>query len=219
MTSRPSTPASDAASGSLLPTFAACLLVMLAGLGVILWATDQGNALTTESLRRSQVLRHPVEVPDFRVVDAQGQLHSLRDLVTQDRRVWIVDFVYPRCTSICLALGSVFQQLQDQIVARGLQHRVGLLSVSFDPEGEAPGELSSYAARMRMQPGIWDMVSLQKASDRRQLLDSFGIMVIPAPLGQFEHNAALHVLDRSARLVRIVDMTNPEGALEAALRQ
>ena len=67
-----------------------------------------------------------------------------------------------------------------------------------------------------MDPGIWTIVGLESAGDRRRLLEAFGIMVIPAPLGEFEHNAALHIVDRSGRLVRIMDYDAPAAALDFA---
>ena len=201
----------------LLPTFAASGAVLAAGLAGLLWATDGGSAFTTETLRRSAVAQAPVAVPDFTVVDTQGQQQPLHSLLAKDGRVWIVDFVYTRCTTLCLALGSVFQQLQSRIVEQGLQDRVGLLSISFDPQADTPATMSAYAQRMRMQPGVWQLLTLREASDRRRLLDNFGIMVVPAPLGEFEHNAALHVVTPGGQLVRIVDLSQPDEALTAAM--
>lgn len=200
----------------LAGTFALCVVVLVAGVTAIFQATAGGAAFTTETLRRTAVSQSPVVVPDYPVVDAQGQRHSLRGLLGQDARVLIVDFVYTRCSTLCLALGTVFQQLQAQIVEQGLQDRVGLLSISFDPLQDQPPALAAYAERMRMQPAVWQLVSLRSDADRRRLLDSFGIMVVPAPLGEFEHNAALHIVTPQGQLVRIMGISDGDGALELA---
>ena len=200
----------------LIGTFVLCLGVLTAGLAAILHATAGGTAFTTETLRRAAVLQAPMAVPDFVVVDAQGQIHGLRTLLGQGGRVVIVDFVYTRCTTLCLALGTVFQQLQSQIFQHGLQYRVGLLSISFDPLQDKPPELAAYAQRMQMQPAVWQLVSLHSEADRRRLLDSFGIMVVPAPLGDFEHNASLHVVRPEGRLVRILGLDEAGAARAVA---
>lgn len=200
----------------LLGTFALCLGVLAVGLAAIYQATAGGTAFTTETLRRTAIAQAPMAVPDFGVVDAQGRTQALRQLVGQDGRVWIVDFVYTRCTTLCLALGTVFQQLQAQIVAQGLQQQVGLLSISFDPLQDQPPALAEYAVRMRMQADVWQLVSLRSEADRRRLLDSFGIMVVPAPFGEFEHNAALHIVDPQGRLVRILGLGEGAEALDLA---
>jgi protein SCO1/2 len=200
----------------MLASFGACLLVLCLGLVALFTATEGGTAYTTESLRRSAVARAPVLVPDLLVVDARGQVQPLKHLLQKGGHVWIVDFVYTRCATLCLALGTVFQQLQQQILAQGLEQRVGLLSISFDPENDSATTLDDYARRMRMQSDVWQLVSLQRPADRRLLLDSFGIMVVPAPLGEFEHNAALHLVSADGRLVQILDLAAGEQALKAA---
>lgn len=214
MSSLPTDPPSNPLNG-LPGTFALCLLVLAAALVAVYQATAGGTAFTTETLRRSAVAQSPVQVPNFNVVDAQARSHTLHQLVGQDGRVWIVDFVYTRCTTLCLALGTVFQQLQAQIVEQGLTQQVGLLSISFDPLQDRPPVLADYAQRMRMEPAVWQLVSLRNETDRRRLLDSFGIMVLPAPLGEFEHNAALHIVSPQGQLVRILGMG--EGAQAVAL--
>ncbi len=200
----------------LLGSFAACILVLCLGMVALFRATEGGTAYTTESQRRSAVAVAPVAVPDFKVFGPSGQATTLKQLLQQDGRVWIVDFVYTRCVTLCLALGTVYQQLQQQIVDQGLAQRVGLLSISFDPANDDPAALADYARRMRMQPDVWQLVSLQRPADRRKLLDSFGIMVVPAPLGEFEHNAALHLVTADGRLVQILDLAAGEQALKAA---
>jgi protein SCO1 len=200
----------------LAGTFALCLGVFFVGLWAIFMATAGGTAFTTESLRRSAVSQAPAAVPDYPVVDSQGRFQNLRTFLAQGHRVVIVDFVYTRCTTLCLALGSVFQQLQAQIVAQGLQSKVGLLSISFDPLQDQAPALAEYASRMRMRPDVWQLVSLRAEADRRRLLDDFGIMVVPAPLGEFEHNAALHIVTTEGRLVRILGLEEAAAALDLA---
>jgi protein SCO1 len=190
---------------------------MVIGLACLLQATAQGNAFTTEALRRTEVADAPSLVPELVVRDAAGNRSTLRQLMADGKRVWIVDFVYTRCQTVCTTLGSVFQLLQQQIQQRGLDGRVGLLSVSFDPAHDTAVSLGAYRDRMRMDPAIWRVVTLSSPLDRRELLDAFGIMVIPAPLGEFEHNAALHLVTGRGILVRIIDYDDASLALETAL--
>jgi protein SCO1/2 len=201
----------------LTRTFAASLLVLALAMAALLEATDLGHGFTTEALRRAAVERSPVPIPDYALTDASGRATSLRRIAGADGRVWIVDFVYTRCRSVCSALGSVFQQLQAQIVERGLQGRVGLLSISFDPLHDDPAALRGYAQRMRMDPAVWRIATMDTVADRQRMLDAFGIMVVAAPLGEFEHNAALHIVDPDGRLVHIVDYDDPQRALETAV--
>ena len=213
-----SSPAADA--GGTVPglwkTFVARTGVLAISLAGVWQATAGGNAFTTETLRRTEVEQAPRALPDLMLVDAEGRKASLPALVAESQRVWIVDFVYTRCQTVCSALGGVFQQLQQQVIDRGLQDRIGLLSISFDPAHDSPAVLRDYARRMRMDATVWRVATLAAPQDRRTLLDAFGIMVIPAPLGEFEHNAALHVI-RGGRLVQILDYELAAQAIGAAL--
>lgn len=213
--SPPAEPGPAAITG-LFKTFAASLLVLLTGLVCLLAATEGGSAFTTETARRSAVAQAPQQLPDIQLFDADAKTTSLLQLVSTGEKVWIVDFVYTRCQTVCSALGSVYQQLQQQILDGGLADRVGLLSISFDPAADDAAALRAYAKRMRLDPAAWTIVTLAALSDRRRLLDAFGIMVLPAPLGEFEHNAALHLIDSRGRLLRIMDYETPTRALELA---
>jgi len=201
----------------LLKTFAASLVALAAGLAALGHATDLGHSFTTETLRRDEVARAPRAIPDFTVRDAQGHVTSLKRMLAADGRIQIVDFVYTRCQTVCTSLGSVYQQLQGQLLAQGLQDRVGLLSISFDPTADDTPALLAYSTRMRMAPPAWRVLALDAPADRRRLLDAFGIMVVPAAQGEFEHNAALHIVSADGRLVRIVDVQSPAEAITVAL--
>ena len=162
-------------------------------------------------------MAQPQRIDTFEVTGPGGQKTSLNTLLAAGGKIWLVDFVYTRCQTVCSSLGSIYQQLQAHIEERGLQDKVGLLSISFDPVNDDAAALSAYAARMRMDPGIWQIATLSRWQDRRRLLDAFGIMVVPAPQGEFEHNAALHVVSCDGRLVRIIDYQDFKSALDEAV--
>ncbi len=202
----------------LLKTFAATTAVLIAGL-VLLWsATGGAQAFTTETLRRQQVASQPQRIEAFDLTLPSGEKTSFNAVLGPGGKVWLVDFVYTRCQTLCSSLGSIYQQLQTQIEARGLQGKVGLLSISFDPSNDDAPALTEYTKRMGMNPRVWQIVTLSNWQDRRRLLDAFGIMVLPAPLGEFEHNAALHVVSSSGMLVQIIDYTQFTAALDVAAR-
>lgn len=204
-------------TAALLRTFCASVTVLAVALCTLYVSTEGGKAFTTESLRRSAVDRAPQQIHDFALRDMRDTPIGLHTLLAQQDRIWLVDFVYTRCQSVCSVLGSVYQQLQQEIQAQGLSSRVGLLSISFDAENDHGQALQDYAKRMRMAPDAWRIVTLKQPGDRQRLLDEFGIMVIPAPLGEYEHNAAIHLMNASGQLVKIMDYQTPALALATAL--
>jgi protein SCO1/2 len=195
-------------------TLIATLLVLTAGVLAFSGLTRGFTVLTAESARRQSVAAAPMRIPELTGIDQQG---ARRPAFGRDAgRVLIVDFIYTRCTSLCSALGSSYQQLQNSIEAQHLEHAVRLVTVSFDPAHDTPATIREYAARLGAKPDLWTILTPLDPEALRRSLSAFGVVAIPAPQGQFVHNAAFHVIDRHGRLARIIDITQPAAALSAA---
>lgn len=192
-----------------------CLLVVGAlGFGALSHLTVGYTALTTEQARRNDVAKHPRQVSDVTVLTPGAAQVSLLDLMQQDGRFLLVNFIYTRCITLCLAMGAEMQQIQEAIIAAGQEDKIGLLSISFDPS-DTPDRLQRYMHLMKAKPGVWNFVTMENGAQREQVLDDFGIIVIPAPYGEYEHNAAYHVVDAQGKLLRITDYGEPGLALSA----
>lgn len=204
-----------ATAGAPAKTLAALLLIALLGIAAAWRITDGFRVVTTEDARRLSIREHPLQLPDATIEYETGPALSLAQSLQEDGRATIAVFFYTRCNSVCSVMGTELQQLQDTIHARGLESKIRMLSISFDA-GDGQRELAAYAKRMHAQSG-WRFARVADAQQRRSLLDAFGITVIPAPLGEFQHNAAFHILSPDGRLMRIVDYDRPEAALAHAL--
>lgn len=192
------------------------LLILLAGFAAIYQLTAGFQAFASEDVRRISIARKPRPLPDTEVELASGAVTRLAPALRTDGRVAIVAFIYTRCNAVCAVLGTEFQQLQRAIQEKKLGDRVRLLSISFDPADSAD-ELARYASGLHADPAVWDFAAIPDARRRRAMLDTFGIVVVPAPFGQFQHNAAFHVVTPGAKLTRIVDFDAPDEALSLAL--
>lgn len=191
------------------------LLVCLLSLVAIGRQTEGFTVLTTEAARRADIARHPRMLPPAVLQSSAGATSTVRGALASDGRVAIVNFMYTRCPSICLVMGSEFQQLQDAIRRQGLEDSIRMLSLSFDA-ADTPEDLARYAKSMKADGKIWEFASIPDGAERKALLDAFGIVVVEAPMGQFEHNAAYHVVASDGRLLRIADMGDATGLLEYA---
>jgi protein SCO1/2 len=195
-------------------------LVGIAWLAAFAGLTRGFTALTSETARRDSVAESPIAVPALLGTDQTGRSHELfadLDGAGHGPRVTIVGFIYTRCVTVCGILGGSYQQLQAEILERHLAGRVRLVTVSFDPSNDTPEALAGYARRMHADPTVWTLMRPQHTEQIPGLLASFGVVVVPAPMEQFQHNAGFHVLDFNGRLARIVDLTDPLGALDVAI--
>ena len=192
----------------------------LAGYASAAWLTHDFQVWTAEGARRLEVALAPVATPPV-FVDGPGMdRQPLRQWLADGQSVTLLDFVYTRCQTVCLALGSVYQQMQATLqVARKTDdsaENVRLLSISFDGQHDKPLELQSYAARLGADPSVWRFARIPDAQETRRLLAAFQVVVVPDGRGDFEHNAALLLLDQQGRLVRIFDIAEQQLALDYA---
>jgi len=197
-------------------TLLAVLAIMLAGSGALYYGSSGFRAISTEAARRIEVAERPLRLPPATLYGADGAARLLADELSRDGRVTLVTFIYARCQSVCRVVGTELQQMQEEIHARGAADKVRLVTISFDPRDDARA-LTRYGHMMKSDPDVWRLYGIPLDAERRRLLDAFGVIVVPAPLGEFEHNAAFHVVDRGGRLVRILDYTEPGTALDDAL--
>lgn len=200
---------------ALLRTLSLSLALLLAGGATLHAATDGFQAFTTETARRIAVRRQPVDVP---AVALQTQSGARIDLAGLRGRWLLVDFIYTRCPSYCVALGSEFAQLQQRLAAPLARGQVELLSISFDPAHDTPQELGAYLQRARSHGAGWLAARPVEADGLARLERSFGITVIEGAPGEYAHNAAIHVVDPQGRLVEIVDLGQSALAARTVLQ-
>ena len=182
------------------------------------WLTHDFQVWTAEGARRLEVALLPVATPAVEVQAAAGPAQPLRQMLADGQTVTIVDFVYTRCQTVCLALGSTYQQMQASLQsarqADAAARRVQLMSISFDSQRDDPQALADYATRLNADAAIWRMVRVPNSQHLERLLTDFQVVVVPSGPGDFEHNAALLVVDAQGRLVRIFDYAEFQLALD-----
>ena len=204
----------------MLRTAMLCAALALGGYAGAARLTHGFQVWTAEGARRLDVALAPVPAPAVTVEGAALAPQPLTRVLADGESVTIVDFFYTRCQSVCLSLGSVFQQMQSTLQASdagaAAASRVKLLSISFDPERDSADDLQRYAARMKANPRWWRFVRPADGQAGLRLLSDFGVVVVPDGRGDFEHNAALLVVDPRGRLVRVFDVTEPQLALDYA---
>lgn len=200
-----------------MKTLLASVIVVLLGVWAVASITVGFELLTSEQARRLDIQRQQPVVPDVRLTDQSGGAHLFSGWVQAQNKFLIVDFIYTNCQSLCRALGSEFQQLQRKIVERGLQSRVHLLSISFDPEHDNMAVLGQYADHLQANPDVWSFVTPTKA-DLEILLKTFGVTVIPDQMGGFQHNAALVWVAPSGKLLRVTDYASGDQLLDELVK-
>lgn len=171
---------------------------------------------TFESMRIEAVKNRLIKADRSQLIDSNGNQVSY--FSTGDSNiVYVVDFIYTRCPTICLTLGSEFQQMQKKLIeGNSGKTNVKLLSISFDVENDKPSELKGQENKYEVNEKWWKFLVPIHLKEKEQLLQSLGIVVIPDGMGGFQHNGALHVISGDGLLLGIYDYERWELALRHA---
>lgn len=194
----------------LTATLSACALsagAFVAGVG---WLTEGFETWTFEALRRSAAARGELRLPLPPLRDATGRPAGM-----VSGNVYLVDFIYTRCESVCQSLGAEFFQAQ-QALKPG--DGVRLLSVSIDPERDGTAELAGYGRMHRADPALWTLAAPASPVAGAEVLKALGVVAVPDGLGGWVHNGAIHVVDATGRVHRVFDYADWAAALAEARR-
>lgn len=199
----------------VLRTLLASLLVLAAGVGMLAVATDGFRAFTTETARRIDVREHPRALPQVPLQTAHGEVI---DFATLRGRWLLVNFIYTRCVTYCSVQGSEFARMQKRLAQPIAAGEVVLLSISFDPEHDGPGQLAAYQRRSGNRGAGWIASRPTTAVGLAAMLQAFGVTAVSDRLGGYTHNAAIAIVDPRGRLVAITDWDAPGEAVNYVRR-
>ncbi len=199
----------------VLRTNLASIALIAAGIALFSATTDGLRAFTSEAARRVAVHERPVMIPAVALETHTGERINLADL----RGRWLlVDFIYTRCNTLCLTLGSDFARLEDELAELIARDEVRLLSISFDPSNDSPRELAAYLERFHRRGSGWLAARPDANGGLAELTRRFGVTVVPDGFGGYTHNSAVHVVDPQGRIVEILDAGAPDAVVRT-LRQ
>lgn len=199
-----------------LGTASALLLVSTVSVAATWHLTLGLRAWTSEDARRIRVLETPVFLSPIELISSSGRRFFPWGVGEHPRRVYLLDFVYTRCQTLCSVLGDEFFHLQETIRSADADKHLALLSISFDPWHDTPAQLGRYATRMKAADALWTIAVPSDATALRVLLREAGIIVIDDELGGFAHNGAILVVSDAGRIVRVFNYTDYREALAFA---
>lgn len=206
-------------NATILRTCAATMLVTAFALAAFHQVTAGFSAVTADGVRRAALAQAPRALPDIALVDQHGDALALSDFAAPAAPATFIALVYVQCQTVCRTGASGQAWLQHAIRVRGLQGRVRLLTLSFDPRNDNPAVLDGHARKLGADAALWKFATVRDVADLPGMLKLFDIVVLPDGLGGYSHNAALFLVDRNGRLARAYDIDRPDLALTDFLRQ
>ena len=199
----------------LAPTIVTCAALLTGFVALVDAMTDGFDRWTFEDMRRAKASRGELAATPLQVRGPDGARSVLWPRTADDRDVLLVGFIYTRCRTVCIALGSEFTRMQ-QAIAESPGPRVRLFSLAIDMDDETPLSLASYARLHGARPGSWTVAMPAAPEDAARVLGELGVVAIPDGLGGFVHNGAIHVMTARGRVLGIYDDADWREALASA---
>ena len=110
----------------------------------------------------------PISVPDFRLTDQQNKPLALSDMIG---KIWVADFIFTHCPTICPAMTQEMARLQSEFVA----DPVYFVSFSVDPARDTPEVLSRYAKEYGADDRRWHFLTGKKEGIYELAKDGFSL--------------------------------------------
>ena len=144
-------------------------------------------------------------IPDFAFVDQDSQAVTQ---ATFAGKVYVADFFFTTCPSICPKMSQQMVRLHDAFLDRP---EIVLLSHSIDPGHDTVAVLREYAQALGVKSHKWHLVT----GDEEAIYDMAGAYMVSAMRdekapGGYIHSGAFILVDRDRRIRGYYDGTKPE---------
>ena len=144
-------------------------LVIVGILGANLWSfLHQKSSTTAEVPTALSELAAHKQLPDFSLTDQRGLSFASSDL---HGKVWVADFIFTSCGTICPPMTIEMARLQDEFAAEDLH----FVSFSVDPERDTPEVLFRYADYYGADGNRWSFLTGQKDAIYQLAQDGFNL--------------------------------------------
>jgi protein SCO1/2 len=156
-------------------------------------------------------------LPAFTLTDQDGRASGLAELRGQ---VWVADFVFTRCPTICPLLTSRMAQIEKR--TQGLTD-VRLVSVTVDPDYDTPAVLTRYMQKHGIAAGRWRFLTGSTARIEEVVTRGFKEVLErdgktgPDDFLSIVHGGHFVLVDRAGHIRGYYDSSEP-SAVDAVVR-
>ena len=145
-------------------------------------------------------------VPSFEFINQDSLVISDKDY---EGKVFVVEFFFTSCPSICPIMTNNFVELQNTF---GENDEFGLASFSITPEYDTPNILKQYAEKHGITDMDWHLMTGDKEKIYELSNSGFNIFAAEDPNvpGGFEHSGLFALIDKKGYIrSRVDDFGNP----------
>lgn len=151
-------------------------------------------------------------IPDFSFTNQLGNTVTNSDF---EDKIYIADFFFTTCPTICPAVMSQMLRIYDKYEDNP---QVGLLSHTLDPKIDSIGVLKNYGENLEIEAPKWHLVTGPK-DDIHNIVDDYMNIVIEDPQapGGINHTGKIILVDKDRKIRSFADGTDPEEVSQLLL--
>ena len=141
------------------------------------------------------------KVPEFLMLNQDSLLIGNEDF---KGKVYLAEFFFTRCPTICPIMNKNMKILDDRFGAR---QDFGIASFTIDPENDTPHVLKQYAEDYGVKSQNWHFLTANKSTVYELANSGFSIFagINPAVAGGFEHQGYFALIDKNGYIRSRVD--------------
>ena len=178
-----------------LLVFWIAILLLFAG-GFLAWyavwrADNRQPSVGQEETDYGPPLEH------FQLTQSTGEKF---DSASLDGKVWVTNFFYSSCPSICLRENIAVQELVQEFGHRGVK----FVSITVDPTNDTPSRLDEYSQRFDADPSHWFFLT-----GDMDYITRVGKDIFKTPIAPGGHTERLFVIDRKGEIRGAFHFQNP----------
>ncbi|MBM7602105.1 protein SCO1/2 [Metabacillus crassostreae] len=149
----------------------------------------------------STTIKDPLnfEIQSFQFTNQNGESVSLEDLKGQ---VWVADFIFTNCETVCPPMTAHMKELQSKAEAEDLDVR--MVSFSVDPKVDTPEKLKEFAANYSITDDNWDFLTGYEQKEIEDFaMESFKTIVQkPQDSDQVIHVSNFYLIDKNGVIMK-----------------
>jgi protein SCO1/2 len=142
------------------------------------------------------------QVQEFQFVNQDGKEISTSDLKGS---VWLTDFVFTNCDSICPPMTANMAKVQQRLIKEELN--IPIISFSVDPVRDTPEALKAFSDKYGANTKTWNFVTeYSQAEIEKFALESFRTLVqMPTDSDQVIHGSSFYLVDETGIVIKSYD--------------
>lgn len=168
---------------------------------LLLAACSQSGAKGEVSSAASFQAEYDWVLPDFNFIDQNQESLAKTDLIGD---VWIANFVFTNCTTVCSPMTANMAKLQKKMKEAGLDYPI--LSFSVDPERDTPEALKTFSDKFDADLTNWHFLTGYRKEEISQFAKAFRTLAeMEEGTDQVTHSTKIYLINKEGIIVKGYD--------------